>query len=163
MVASGVGAEAFAATADTIQFCFSKGLGAPVGSVLCGDESTMAEARYLRKRMGGAMRQAGVLAAAARIALRDRDRLKEDHETAHYLAERLAETVEGLVDLDQVETNMVQVSPDRLPLPADRWRHDLAQQGIKINPPLAGMLRIVTHRDVDRLDVDRLVSTLEHR
>ncbi len=160
VVASGVGADTFAATSDTIQFCFSKGLGAPVGSVLCGEESEMAEARYLRKRMGGAMRQAGLLAAAARIALRDRDRLKEDHETAHYLAERLADKVEGMVDLDLVETNMVQVKPERLPLPVVEWRQDLASKGIKINPPLAGILRIVTHRDVDRRDVDRLVSTL---
>lgn len=160
VAASGVPAEIFAAQADTVQFCFSKGLGAPIGSVLCGPADLMAEARYLRKRMGGAMRQVGVIAAAARIALRDRDRVKEDHETARYLAERLQDAVPGSVELDQVETNMVQVRPESLPIPAVQWRDQLAGKGIKINPPFVGILRLVTHRDVDQNDVDRLVSTL---
>jgi threonine aldolase len=161
VAASGVAAETFAAQADTVQFCFSKGLGAPIGSVLCGPAELMAEARYLRKRLGGAMRQVGVIAAAARIALRDRDRVKEDHELARYLAEQLSAAIPGLVDLDHVETNMVQVQPEKLARPALAWREKLASQGIKINPPHVGVLRLVTHRDVDRDDVDRLVSTLE--
>jgi threonine aldolase len=161
VAAAGVSADTFAANADTVQFCFSKGLGAPIGSVLCGPRSLMAEARYLRKRMGGAMRQVGVIAAAARIALRDRDRLKEDHEVARYLGERLHEAVPLAVDLEQVETNMVQVRPEQLPLPALEWRAALAEQGIKINPPFVGVLRLVTHRDVDREDVDRLVASLK--
>jgi threonine aldolase len=160
VIASGVAADSFAATADTVQFCFSKGLGAPVGSVLCGTREMMSEARYLRKRMGGGMRQAGVIAAAARIALRDRDRLKEDHELAHYLAERLDARHQGLVDRAQVETNMVQIEPQRLPQPLERWRESLATEGIKINPAFGGILRLVTHRDVNRDDVDRLVRSL---
>jgi threonine aldolase len=160
VVASGVAAETFAATADTVQFCFSKGLGAPIGSVLCGTQEMMDEARYLRKRMGGGMRQAGVVAAAARIALRDRDRLKEDHELAHYLGERLAAAHPGLVDLEQVETNMVQIDPEKLPLPLLEWRQSLAANGIKINPAFGGILRLVTHRDVNRDDADRLVHSL---
>jgi threonine aldolase len=110
--------------------------------------------------MGGGMRQAGVIAAAARIALRDRDRLKEDHELAHYLAESLDTRLSGLVDLTQVETNMVQIQPERLPLPLEKWRDSLANEGIKINPAFGGILRLVTHRDVNRDDVDRLVRTL---
>jgi threonine aldolase len=160
VAASGISADAFAQAADTVQFCFSKGLGAPIGSILCGPEALMTEARYLRKRMGGAMRQVGVIAAAARVALRDRDRLKEDHEVARYLGERLAEAVPGAVDLSKVETNMVQVDPTELPVPALAWREKLASEGIKINPPFVGILRLVTHRDVDRDDVDRLVATL---
>ncbi len=160
VVASGVAADIFAATADTVQFCFSKGLGAPVGSVLCGTQEMMGEARYLRKRMGGGMRQAGVIAAAARIALRDRDRLKEDHELAHYLAESLDRAHPGLVDLAQVETNMVQIQPERLPRPLPEWREALAAERIKINPAFGGILRLVTHRDVNRDDVDRLVRSL---
>lgn len=160
VVASGIPADAYGQTADTVQFCFSKGLGAPVGSVLCGSQEMMNEARYLRKRMGGAMRQAGVVAAAARIALRDRDRLKEDHELAHDLAEELDDSFPGLVDLAQVETNMVQIQPERLPLPLAEWREALAQSGIKINPAFGGVLRLVTHRDVDRDDADRLVGSL---
>lgn len=160
VAASGVPADRFARQADTVQFCFSKGLGAPIGSVLCGTHGLMQEARYLRKRLGGGMRQVGVIAAAARIALRDRDRLKEDHEVARYLGERLAEAVPGAVDLAQVETNMVQVNPADLPLPALAWRERLAGRGIKINPPFVGVLRLVTHRDVDRHDIDRLVASL---
>jgi threonine aldolase len=161
VAASGVAADTFARNADTVQFCFSKGLGAPIGSALCGPADLMAEARYLRKRMGGAMRQVGVIAAAARIALRDRDRLKEDHEVARYLGERLSEAVPGVLDLDRVETNMVQVRPEMLPIRPLEWRDKLSAQGIKINPPFVGVLRLVTHRDVDRDDVDRLVATLQ--
>lgn len=162
VAASGTSAETFAENADTVQFCFSKGLGAPIGSVLCGTHELMNEARYLRKRLGGGMRQVGVIAAAARIALRDRDRLKEDHEVARYLGEQLEAAVPGLVDLGAVETNMVQVRPEKLPLPAQQWRADLAAEGIKINPPFVGVLRLVTHRDVDRDDVDRLVGSLKN-
>ncbi|MCA1734683.1 MAG: low specificity L-threonine aldolase [Actinobacteria bacterium] len=161
VAASGVPADVFARNADTVQFCFSKGLGAPIGSVLCGTHELMNEARYLRKRLGGGMRQVGVIAAAARIALRDRDRLKEDHEVARFLGERLHEAAPGAVDLGQVETNIVQVQPDLLPIPTEQWRADLSAQGIKINPPFIGVLRLVTHRDVDREDVDRLVAPLQ--
>lgn len=161
VAASGVPADVFARQADSVQFCFSKGLGAPIGSVLCGPHELMKEARYLRKRLGGGMRQVGVIAAAARIALRDRDRLKEDHEVARYLGEQLQDAAPGAVDLDQVETNMVQVSPDALPIPVELWREKLAGQGVKINPPFVGFLRLVTHRDVDRNDVDRLVAALQ--
>jgi threonine aldolase len=97
----------WAACADTITFCFSKGLGAPIGSMVCGSSEIVAEAHRLRKRLGGGMRQAGVIAAAARIALDDRDRLVEDHENARVLAEGLAELHEEAVDLASVETNMV--------------------------------------------------------
>jgi threonine aldolase len=160
VAASGVEAHRYAALADTVQFCFSKGLGAPIGSILCGPADLVAEARYLRKRLGGGMRQVGVIAAAARIALRDRDRVKEDHEVARYLAERLSAAVPGLLAPGQVETNMVQLDPAVLPMPAAAWRQQLSSIGIKVNPTLAGNLRLVTHRDVDRGDVDRLVETL---
>jgi threonine aldolase len=160
VAASGVEAHHFAALADTVQFCFSKGLGAPIGSILCGPPDLMTEARYLRKRLGGGMRQVGVIAAAARIALRDRDRLKEDHEVARYLAVSLSNAVPDLVAPDQVETNIIQLDPAILPIPPAVWRQQLDSIGIKINPPLAGNIRLVTHRDVDRGDVDRLVGTL---
>lgn len=158
--ATGVPAVRFAAHADTIQFCFSKGLGAPIGSILCGPNDLMNEARYLRKRLGGGMRQVGVVAAAARIALRDRDRLVEDHKLARHLAEELAAISPDLVDLDGVESNMVQVRVAALAVPVRSWTADLAAIGIKINPPIAGTLRLVTHRDVDRDDVDRLIGSL---
>ena len=115
--AGGVPAADYAALADTIQFCFSKGLGAPVGSILCGSEDVIAEARYIRKRLGGGMRQVGVIAAPARIALRDRDRIGEDHEVARTLAEGLAERHPASVDPASVETNMVVVDGGAFPFP----------------------------------------------
>jgi threonine aldolase len=160
VAASGVSADRYAATADTIQFCFSKGLGAPIGSILCGPADLMTEARYLRKRLGGGMRQVGVIAAAARIALRDRDRLADDHKLARYLAEGLAAIVPDAVDLTQVETNMVQVHAGRLGPVFPGWSEELRSAGVRINPPIGGVLRLVTHRDVDRDDVDRVVEAL---
>ncbi len=160
VAASGVTAERYASHADTIQFCFSKGLGAPVGSILCGPSDLIGEARYLRKRLGGAMRQAGVLAAAALIALRDRDRLVEDHELASHLADELSVVAASAVDSKQVETNMVQLDANRLPVPFAIWKQHLDLDGIKVNSPFGNTLRLVTHRDVDRADVSRLVDTL---
>jgi threonine aldolase len=160
VAATGVGADEFASNADTIQFCYSKGLGAPVGSILCGSNELINEARYLRKRLGGGMRQVGVIAAAARIALRDRDRLVEDHKLARHLAEEIAAIAPEAVDLEGVESNMVQVNVATLGVPFETWASDMSRNGIRINPPIAGTLRLVTHRDVDRDDVDRLIGCL---
>jgi threonine aldolase len=158
--ATGTPAADFAALSDTVQFCFSKGLGAPIGSVLCGSVESMKEARYMRKRQGGGMRQVGVIAAAARVALRDRARLGEDHATASRLAQGLAELFPGAVDLETVETNMVNVDPDRLGLPFAAVADRLAAAGIKVNPPFTGTWRLVCHRDVDAGDVDRLLKEM---
>ena len=160
VAATGVGADTYAASADTVQFCFSKGLGAPVGSILCGTRELIAEGRYLRKRLGGGMRQVGVLAAAARIALRDRDRLSEDHKVAAHLANELVAIAPQAVDPGAVETNMVQVDVNRLQVPVEEWIRRLATAGIKVNPPVGGILRLVTHRDVSTEDADRLVDQL---
>jgi threonine aldolase len=155
-----VAADKFAATADTVQFCFSKGLGAPVGSILCGSRQLMTEARYFRQRLGGGMRQSGVIAAAARIALRDRDRLSEDHKLAAHLAESLASVIPDAVDPGAVETNMVQIKLADLAVPLEAWTANLTTAGIKVNRPIGGVLRLVTHRDVSVVDVDRLVDQL---
>ena len=160
VAASGVPADRYAAAADTVQFCFSKGLGAPIGSILCGPADLMAEGRYLRKRLGGGMRQVGVLAAAARIALRDRDRLSEDHKVCAELAAGLAALAPEAVNPQAVETNMVQVDVGRLPVPWDEWARRLSEARIKVNPPVGGVLRLVTHRDVSQTDVDRLIDEL---
>lgn len=106
------------------------------------------------------MRQVGVIAAAARIALRDRDRLSEDHELARDLASQLSSIAPDAVDLDGVETNMVQVAVSALPVPLQAWTSSLRMAGIKINPPIAGILRLVTHRDVNKDDVERLLGCL---
>lgn len=159
VAATGVPADRFAAVADTIQFCFSKGLGAPIGSIVCGPADLLREIRYLRKRLGGGMRQVGVIAAAARVALRDRDRLVEDHVLARRLGEGIADRYPGAVS-NEVETNMVLVDFPRLGLSWPDMKSRLDGAGIKANPPMGTSWRIVTHRDVDRDDVDRLLTVL---
>lgn len=157
-VASGLAPQRLTEGVDTVQFCFSKGLGAPAGSILCGPSDLIAEGRYLRKRMGGGMRQVGVLAAPALIALRDWPRLDADHRLAARLAEGLADLHPRAVDPEATETNMVIVRVGELRGGWAPIRSRLKQSGILINNPLAGSLRLVTHRDVDRADVDRMLG-----
>lgn len=159
-IALGLPGHALVAGADTVSFCFSKALGAPVGSAVVGSTELIDEIRYLRGRLGGGMRQVGILAVAASIGLRDRERLADDHELARYLARRLADFDESLVDLDTVETNIVNIRASRL---AHVWKHfetEFAAAGIAVNAPFGERFRIVTHRDVDHQDVDRLVAIL---
>lgn len=160
VAATGIEASEWASLGDTIQFCFSKGLGAPVGSIVCGPSEAIDEIRYLRKRLGGGMRQVGVIAAAARIGLADRDRLVEDHELASYLADSLGERFPGSVDASTVETNMVRPAVSAFGMDWAEMKSRLDGAGIKVNPPSVIGWRLVTHRDVDRSDVDRLVEAL---
>jgi len=158
--AAGVPADRWASVSDTIQFCFSKGLGAPVGSVVCGPQGAVDELRFLRKRLGGGMRQAGVIAAAARVALAGRGRLIEDHRLAQRLAGAVADRFPESVDHRAVETNMVLVDFERLQMSWDEAASRLRAAGLMANPPVAGDWRIVTHRDVSAEDADRLVAAL---
>jgi threonine aldolase len=160
VAATGIEAEEWSRHADTIQFCFSKGLGAPVGSIVCGPHDAIDEIRYLRKRLGGGMRQAGVIAAAARVALAERDRLIDDHHLASVLGSGLAERFPGSVNVDDIETNMVRVDADALGMPWTEIKAKLDAAGIKANPPLVGGWRLVTHRDVDKTDVERLLTAI---
>lgn len=160
VAASGVPADRYGAVADTIQFCFSKGLGAPVGSIVCGPAELIRELRYLRKRLGGGMRQAGVIAAAARVALAGRDRLIEDHALARHLGDAIADRHPGSLDASQVETNMVRLDFTALGIDWPEMKERLDGAGIKVNPPIGGAWRIVTHRDVDGSDVERLLGVL---
>jgi threonine aldolase len=106
------------------------------------------------------MRQAGVLAAAARIALRDWKRLEADHELARFLARRIADLYPDAVDPARVETNMVLVSEVGLPFSLDRLVQAAADKGILLTVSAPGRLRLVTHRDVDEADADRLVRVV---
>jgi threonine aldolase len=160
VAATGVPAHRWAAVADTIQFCFSKGLGAPVGSIVCGSEVAIDEIRYLRQRMGGGMRQAGVIAAAARVALSNHERLIDDHVLATNLAAGLADRFSGSVDVDSVETNMVKVDPSTLGSPWPEIADRLSRVGVKTSAPRGGSWRLVTHRDVGASDVDRLINAI---
>lgn len=137
------------APADTVMCCLSKGLCAPVGSLLCGPKDLVARARRYRKVLGGGMRQAGVLAAAGLVALRSmRERLSDDHANARFLAEALA-AIRGLeVDPREVETNMVRVGTGGQQ--ADRWSEALRERGILANAIGPHTLRLVTHHDVPR-------------
>ena len=161
VAATGVSAQRFAEMGDTIQFCFSKGLGAPIGSIVCGDQDAIDEIRYLRKRLGGGMRQVGVIAAAARIALRDRDRLIEDHVLAGKLATQLAELFPGSVEPADVETNIVNVDFTRIGLEWEEVASRMRRQKILTSAPFGDLWRIVSHRDVDDSDVERLVTALK--
>ncbi len=138
--ASGVPADRYAAVADSIQFCFSKGLGAPVGSIVCGSTELIKEIRYLRKRLGGGMRQAGVLAAAARVALAERDRLSEDHALAAELGKLLADRFPDAVDPTGIETNMIWVDLEATGLEWSDVASRFEREGIKANPPIVGPL-----------------------
>jgi threonine aldolase len=146
---SGVALAAYAAGADSVSVCLSKGLGAPVGSLVVGGRELIARARRLRKRLGGGMRQAGVLAAAGLYALEHhRERLVEDHANARTLAEGLA-TLDGLrVDLASVETNLVFAEVTRAGWAPARAVAALREQGVLAAEADAGRLRFVTHLDV---------------
>jgi threonine aldolase len=146
----GVDARKIAARADSVMFCLSKGLCAPVGSLLAGPEDFVREARYKRKIMGGGMRQAGILAAAGLIALRETGRLAEDHRRAKDLAHALA-AIPGLsLDVDKTEINLVFFSfpPAKEPGEAQRITEFFAQRNILINSPDEGVFRFATHRGV---------------
>jgi threonine aldolase len=151
-VALGVDVRTLTRGFDTVMFCLSKGLGAPVGSMLVGSAERMARARILRKSLGGGMRQAGVLAAAGLIALEDGPKhLAEDHANARLLAEALASIEDVAIDLKSVETNIVIFC-----LKAGKGAAELVTR-LKARGVLAGAfgpdaIRLVTHRDVSRKD-----------
>lgn len=153
--AAGIPAKAFADCADTVQICLSKGLCAPVGSVLVGSRSFIEAARQWRKRLGGGMRQAGVIAAPGLIALDKMvDRLAEDHENARRFAEHLA-NIRGIeVDLKNVETNIVIVDIESSAMKPAAFLQDLKDRGVLASSFGGTLIRFVTHHDVSRTDID---------
>ena len=150
-VASGVDLATYGRLADTASVCFSKGLGTPVGSVLLGSAQRMATARLWRKRLGGGMRQVGVLAAACLYALDHHlPRMGEDHENAQLLAKRLG------VDPASVETNMVVLEDVEAPVLAEAAK----ARGVLVSQVSPTRVRLVTHLDVDRAGIDRAADVL---
>jgi len=144
---------------DTMMFCLSKGLAAPVGSILCGSASVMSEARAERRRLGGGMRQAGVLAAAGIVALEQMvERLAEDHARARRLAEALADRFPESVDPATIETNIVCAPLDRLP---DKIVERLGERGVRCGTIDAHTVRFVTHHDIDDEALDRAITALD--
>jgi threonine aldolase len=150
-VALGIPVHEIAAPVDTIMFCLSKGLGAPAGSMVAGEADVIARARLLRKRLGGGMRQAGVLAAAGLIALEEMPRrLHQDHANARWLAEGLAKIPGIRVDPQTVATNIVIFDVGALPFAAPEIAVRLKQRGLLINPVGQRRMRAVTHYDAGR-------------
>lgn len=140
---------------DTVMFCLSKGLGAPVGSMLVGSAKAMERARVFRKALGGGMRQAGVLAAAGLIALNEMPkRLKEDHANARLLAEKVAQEAGAEIDLDAVQTNIVIFSLRREG-DAPGFCAALKQKGVLASAIGPHSVRFVTHYDVRREDCEK--------
>jgi threonine aldolase len=147
--ATGIAAKEWAACADTLTFCFSKGLGAPIGSMVCSTSDNVAKAHRLRKRLGGGMRQVGVIAAAARVALETGpERLLEDHHNARRLAEGLADLHQDAVDPSSVETNMVYLNLKPFSKSGPEVASALLPEGVLTIAMSQDAMRLVTHRDV---------------
>jgi len=162
VAASGIPAAEYAAAFDTVSICLSKGLGAPVGSVLAGDAATIALARRARKLYGGGMRQAGIIAAAGLHALQHNvARLAEDHRRARSLAERLA-ALPGLeVDLDTVQTNMIFAGTRGTGRPAADLAVRLGEAGVLCLAEGPWTVRFVTHLDLDDGDIEQTAAVVE--
>jgi threonine aldolase len=157
-VASGTPVEDYCAEVDTMMFCVSKGLGAPIGSLFCGPAELMGEARRIKILVGGAWRQAGIMAAAGLVALEQGpERLHEDHQRARRLAEGVAETLPGSIDPSSVETNMVFVDTQPAGMSALEAVRRLAAAGVGATIS-GGRLRMVTHVDVADDDVEAALA-----
>lgn len=159
-VAQGVDARELTGPVDSVMFCLSKGLSAPVGSMLAGRRDFIERARRIRKMLGGGMRQAGVLAAAGICALTENvGRLAEDHINARELARGLQGLPGIAVDLSRVETNMVYVHflP---PLTPERFLALCLQRGVKADGTTPGTVRMVTHRNVSSEDIEYAVEAI---
>jgi len=160
-VALGVPAAELVRSADSITFCLSKGLCAPVGSVLCSSRETISKARRLRKMLGGGMRQAGIIAAPGIIALQKMvGRLKEDHRNARRLAEGLNQIPGVKVDLDSVQTNIVLADITGTGWDVDYFVNRAGKIGIQVFEFGATKARFVTHYGIDEQDIDEVLSRL---
>jgi threonine aldolase len=160
-VASGTPAAEYGREFDTVTLCLSKGLGCPLGALVAGSRERMAKARRMKHLFGGAMRQAGIVAAAGLYALEHNvERLAEDHANARLLGEALAAA--GLpVELEQVETNFVLVDADRLGVAGDEAIARLRGEGVLLSfAARKDVLRAVTHLDVSAEDIDRAADAI---
>ncbi len=151
----------FTSSVDSVQFCLSKGLSAPVGSLLCGTTDFIAKARRYRKMVGGGMRQAGIIAAAGIVALTEMvDRLAEDHHTARQLAEGLVDLPGLRLDLETVQTNIVIFGPQHPPPEGPSFAQVLAREGVKIGDIGGGRFRAVTHYGITTKDTEEAVRVM---
>jgi len=161
-VALKVDVKEFTRHVDNLMFCLSKGLSCPIGSIVVGNREFIERARKVRKTLGGGMRQAGIIAAPGIIALEKMiDRLEDDHRNARFLAERLAE-IEGIdVDLRTVQTNMIIFEISRLSITAEAFVKELREQGVLALDLGKTRVRMVTHRGIEREDVEKAADRVE--
>jgi threonine aldolase len=159
-VALGVDAAKLVEPADSVTFCLSKALCAPVGSVLCGEESFIASARRARKQLGGGLRQAGVLAAAGVVALESMiDRLAEDHRRARLLADGLRGVPGVVLDNDPPPTNMIYLRlAEDAAMDGSAFAKAVANHKIKIHPVGGNRIRLVTHYWIDDEAVEKVIG-----
>ena len=147
---------------DAVAFCLSKGLACPIGSILLGDKDFIEKAKRMRQRLGGGWRQAGIIAAAGIVALNEMiERLSEDHKHAKILATRLRGLGLG-IDLEQVQTNIVYLDLSTLGIDANYFVEKLSHLGIKVKPVEEKAVRMVTHKDISRDDIDIVLNSISN-
>ena len=152
--ATGIGAEAYCALCDSMMFCLSKGLGAPIGSMLVGGREFILKARRYRKLLGGGMRQVGIIAAAGIYAIENNfNRLIEDHRNAKALAEGLSKIPKISVDLESVQTNIVVIDIKESGMEVEEALEKLKERNVLAVPFGKTQIRCVTHLDVNRDDI----------
>jgi threonine aldolase len=162
-LAAGTTVKELANGVDSVSICFSKGLGAPVGSLLCGSTDFIAEARRFRKMLGGGMRQVGILAAACLYSLDHHvERLEEDHENAKRLAIELAHMDGIQIEPEHVVTNIVIFDVAGTGVDADSFADKLAAEGVLMIPFSPTTVRAVTHMDLSAADIDRALEIIAH-
>ncbi|NLW57084.1 MAG: low-specificity L-threonine aldolase [Firmicutes bacterium] len=161
-IALGIDVRELTAPVDSVMFCLSKGLGAPVGSLLAGSKSFIAKARKNRKVLGGGLRQSGVLAAAGLIALEKMvARLAEDHDHARLLAEGLANIPGLTINPDEFSTNILILSLEKLPLTAAEFVQLLKEHGVLAGAVSETAIRFVTHKDVNKQQIKEALRIIE--
>ena len=160
-VASGIALKELASSFDTLSVCFSKGLGAPVGSAIISTSELIAEARIWLKRYGGGMRQIGLLAAAAAYAVENNiSRLGEDHKMAREIAIACAQIDNSVINPDEVETNIVALNLAKFNISASELSQELKNEGILTGALGPKFLRLVTHLDISQSDMDKVLTIL---
>lgn len=159
IVESGVSGKRYGELCDSVSVCFSKGLGAPVGSMLIGNKDFITRSRKWRKILGGGMRQAGIIASAAMFAFHNNiERLKEDHRRANYFANSISTLSKVSVDLESVQTNMVFVNISKTGLQPSEVVAQLKQFNILVSVGTFDSIRVIMHLDISDEDVNNAIS-----
>jgi threonine aldolase len=162
-IATGIGLKEYCQYFDSISLCFSKGLGAPVGSVVVGDKTFIHQAHYYRKVFGGGMRQAGILAAACIYAVENHfDRLREDHQRAKYFGEEISKIPAIKVDLETIQTNIVIFDVDIPGFEAEKFLMKLQENGVLMLEIDPNRIRAVTHLDLADEDLEKAIDALSN-